>query len=386
MSIRRNAVLAMVLLGAVAGSSPVWAQGTVMTAESPSREITRGNSTVLTNGAFSVLAADAPQTVRVPDATWLQLQFSDFNLGRSTLRIRDLKTGELQTFTQAQLESWGGNTAMFNTDRLRISVKLAANERERVFYQLDKVIAGEPSFGTQTNCGADNRVASTERRVARIAPVGCTAWIIGDNLFLTAGHCGTQNRAGLMLQFNVPSSLANGQNVAPPVADQYAIDMTTARGANGGIGNDWAVFRVRPNTQTGLLPRAAQTRRFGLTPLTSAFAIANNRTLANVPNARITGFGSDTGATNQTNQTSTGRVTQLSGTSARYQVDTTGGNSGSPVFASTAPGVAFAIHTNGGCSANGSGSNSGTSFRNTTLWNTIMTSGATGLRLNPPLQ
>jgi len=375
----RKGALAMVLLGAVAGSSPVWAQGTVMTAEAPFNTITRANSTAGTNGAFSVLAADAPQTVSVPEATWLQLQFGDFNLGRSTLRVRDLKTGDVQTFTQAQLESWAGTTAMFNSNRVRISVKLAANERERVFYQLDKVIAGEPSFGVQTNCGVDNRVATTEPRVARISPVGCTAWIIADNLFLTAGHCGTQNRAGLMLQFNVPQSQANGANVNPPVADQYAIDQTTAVGVNGGIGNDYAVFRVRPNTQTGLLPRAAQTRRFALTAATSSFAISNNRT--NIPTLRISGFGTDTGATNQTNQTSTGPLTQLTGTSARYAVDTTGGNSGSPVF-SNASQVAIAIHTNGGCTANG-GNNSGTSFRNTALWNAIMRSGATGLRLNP---
>jgi hypothetical protein len=56
-----------------------------------------------------------------------------------------------------------------------------------------------------------------------------------------------------------------------------------------------------------------------------------------------------------------------------------GGNSGSPVF-STASQAAVGIHTNGGCGANG-----GTSFRNTTLWNAIMSAGDPGLSiLNSP--
>src|ERR1043165_9933850 len=132
MKLRLLAICVM-FLGSVAAAGSAWAQGEILTAESPFRVISRANSTVGTNGAFSRLAADRPQLVRVPNAEWLQLQVSNFNLGWSTLRIRDLDTGELQTFTQAQLEAWEGNTAMFNSSRLRISVELARNERQRVF-------------------------------------------------------------------------------------------------------------------------------------------------------------------------------------------------------------------------------------------------------------
>jgi V8-like Glu-specific endopeptidase len=190
---------------------------------------------------------------------------------------------------------------------------------------------------------------------------------VGNNLFLTAGHCVASGAT--TLQFNVPTSQADGRLVNPGVRDQYAVVQSSIVSRNSGIGNDWALFRVAANTQTGLLPRQAQGRQFSL---------ANNR---NITNARITGFGTDTGATNQTQQVHTGPFGAFSGSSATYAVDTTGGNSGSPV-ASSVSDVAVAIHTNGGCTASG-GVNSGTSFRNTTLWNAIRSTGDPGLILNP---
>src|SRR5690606_40921165 len=56
-----------------------------------------------------------------------------------------------------------------------------------------------------------------------------------------------------------------------------------------------------------------------------------------------------------------------SGTTMRYQVDTTGGNSGSPVI-DEATGEAVGVHTHGGCTTAGTGSNSGTSLFNTAFW------------------
>jgi V8-like Glu-specific endopeptidase len=373
MKLRIGLAICVMALGSVATAGSAWAQGQILTAEAPFRVISRANSTTGTNGAFSMLAADRPQLVQVRGAEWLQLQFSSFNLGWSTLRIRDLDTGELQTFTQAQLEAWEGRTAMFNSSRLRISVDRAQNERQRVFYQLDQIRVGDRNdtdivIGPQSICGTDNRVASTERRVGRIVPVGCTAWIVGNNLFLTAGHCVAGGRA-TTLQFNVPASQPSGALVNPGIRDQYSVVQSSIVSSNAGIGSDWALFRVAANTTSGLLPRQAQG---------SQFSLSNNRTPTN---ARITGFGTDTGVTNQTNQIHTGPFGAFSGTRATYSVDTTGGNSGSPV-ASSASDVAIAIHTNGGCTANG-GANSGTSFRNTTLWNAIRNTGDPGLILNP---
>lgn len=379
MKLRLGLAICGVLLGSVAATGSALAQGKILTAEAPYRVISRANSTEGTTAAFSKLAADSPQFVQVADATWLQLKFGSFNLGWSTLQIRDLESGELQTFTQAQLEAWEGRTAMFNSKQLLVSIERAPNERQSVYYELEGIIAGQPTttksrfnvniggVGTETVCGTDNRVASTDRRVGRLVPVGCTAWIVGNNTFITAGHCAA---AGLsMLQFNVPASQTNGRIVNPAASNQYAVVQSSIVFRNNGIGNDWAVFRVAANTQTGLLPRQAQGQQF---------ALSNNRTFANV---RVTGFGTDTGVTNQTNQTHAALFRTFSGTSATYVVDTTGGNSGSPVF-STTSNTAVAIHTNGGCTATG-GANSGTSFRNATLWNAIVNTGDAGLILNP---
>ena len=83
------------------------------------------------------------------------------------------------------------------------------------------------------------------------------------------------------VEFNVPASQANGTTVSPPVRDQYRVIAGSIVTQNTGIGNDWAIFAVLPNTQTGLLPAAAQ----GAT-----FQLSNTQNPANV---RITGFGVD---------------------------------------------------------------------------------------------
>jgi hypothetical protein len=129
------------------------------------------------------------------------------------------------------------------------------------------------------------------------------------------------------------------------------------------------VFQVLPNTQTGLTPAAAQ----GAT-----FQLSNTDNPAQV---RITGYGVDGPAPNfgaggprntqnQTQQTHGGTLSQNTGGATsgvlRYEVDTQGGNSGSPVIVEGGN-IAIGIHTNGGCTASG-GTNAGTSFRNAALW------------------
>jgi hypothetical protein len=71
---------------------------------------------------------------------------------------------------------------------------------------------------------------------------------------------------------------------------------------------------------------------------------------------RITGYGADSGESDNIQQTHAGPFVLDSGTTLGYQADTQGGNSGSPVIWDEAD-VAIGIHTHGGCS---SGSNKGT--------------------------
>ncbi len=133
-------------------------------------------------------------------------------------------------------------------------------------------------------------------------------------------------------------------------------------GEGQGLGKDWAVFTVGPNSNTGLTPFQAQGGFFRTTN--------GNPAVGNT--IRVTGMGLDntpvgsTGnrnAQNFTNQTSTGGYVgeSISGSNIwhRYAVDTTGGSSGSPVMWGS---FTVGIHTNAGCAANGTGANSGTSF------------------------
>src|SRR4029079_15407648 len=100
----------------------------------------------------------------------------------------------------------------------------------------------------------------------------------------------------------------------------------TFQGNGFPLGNDWCVFRVSENSNTHLLPHQVYGLPFRITrvlPATNA-------------NLRVTGFGTDTGTANKTNQTATGPFNgETSGTGTvrlDHSVDTEGGNSGSPII------------------------------------------------------
>ena len=126
---------------------------------------------------------------------------------------------------------------------------------------------------------------------------------------------------------------------------------------DGGVGNDWGVFRVFNNSNTGLQPISAQN---------ASFTLAQDFGPSTI---RITGYGVDGGTRNQTQQTHAGPNDGSSGTTMRYRTDTEGGNSGSPVI-DEATGRAVGVHTHGGCSFFG-GSNKGTSTFNSAFWNAL---------------
>ena len=147
-------------------------------------------------------------------------------------------------------------------------------------------------------------------------PVGCTGWLTDRGVLLTAGHC--TGATMQLIEFNVPSSQANGATVASRVRDQYRVIAGSIVTQNTGLGNDRAIFRVLPNTQTGLLPQAAQGATFQLS------------ITENPANVRLTGFGVDgpapnfgagAGPGNATNQTQQTHVGTLS-------LNTGGANSG----------------------------------------------------------
>lgn len=345
--------------------------------------------------------------IQIEGAHWLQLQFSEFRLGDGQLKVSS--SVDEQTFTQDQLGDWEGLTAAFNGSEVVITLTPGASREisakvgdviiglpgaspevgpETVWRPLINLLGNnlerfiptdtmrqpdgsglEEGFAPEAVCGSvDDRAASNHPAVGRIMPIGCTGWIIKDGRLLTAGHC--IRTSTKIVEFNAPASSASGATVPPPVRDQYRVIASSIVDEYTGVGNDWAVFKVLPNTQTGLNPIDAQK---------ASFTVSNT---ANPSKVRITGYGVDgppphfgnplpRNADNQTQQTHTGKLTQNSGGSnrgtLRYMVDTQGGNSGSPVIVEGTE-QTIGIHTNGGCATSG-GTNAGTSFRNQALWN-----------------
>ena len=292
------------------------------------------------------------QVVEVAGAPWLRLAFSDADLGaHSYLTLTSLADGAQQRLDAARLAEWYNTSAYFNGDAVEVALHVAPGDRG-VFVRMSEVTVGEVG-APESQCGpTDDRQHSDDPKAGRLLSVGCTAWLIHDDKIVSAGHC-TQSGASV-LEFNVPLSTAGGGLNHPGPEDQYSVDQTSRQYVNGGIGNDWGVFRVFDNAQTGLQPSEAQG---------AIFFVAQDLT---PPIIRITGYGVDSGVDNQTQQTHTGPNFGSSGTTMRYQVDTEGGNSGSPVI-DEATGHAVGVHTHGGCTSGG-GNNSGTSLFNTAFW------------------
>ena len=284
-------------------------------------------------------------------ANWIRVFFEEVTLSGdiqqgngSYLTITSMLDGDQQFLNAQHVEEWHNSTAYLNGDAVLVELWAYPNTGPNRFV-VDKATTGLPPILQESQCGpTDDRVASNDPRSSRLLPVGCTSWLINDDCgcFITAGHC---TFAANVVQFNVPLSNPNGSLNNPPASDQYSVDFTS-RQTNGGqgIGNDYAYFGTFPNSNTGLTPRQAQG---------SSFVIANPPAFSSNQIIRITGYGTDGGTANQTQQTHAGpRVANSGSTTLEYQADTTGGNSGSPVI-HEATGQAIGVHTHAGCSSTG---------------------------------
>ena len=292
--------------------------------------------------------------VRVEGAPWLRLQFKDVRLQPgSRLRITSLQDGAQQHLDAKTLKQWRNTSAYFNGSAVRVEL-LPAGGTVGNRFSIEQVMVGLAApVQPESQCGGtDDRVPSNLPSRARLLEVGCTANLMANGCFITAGHCMSSPSLVNVVEFNVPASTASGGLNHPPPSDQY---LPTSQRAfkNAGIGNDWGVFTVSPNSETGLMPLQAQGA--GLALATSVPSVGNT--------VVITGYGVDNGTANQTQQVSNGPITLVNTTSTRleYKADTEGGNSGSAVLVGDA---VAAIHTNGGCSTGGSGANSGTLYTN----------------------
>jgi V8-like Glu-specific endopeptidase len=300
--------------------------------------------------------------VQVAGARWLRLKFDRIELAdevsadlqsvaRSTLRITSLQDGAVQELTAAHCRQWRNTTAYFNGDTVLVEV-IAPPTTTANRVVLSSAVAGLANPPQQSICGSvDDRVPSNDPRIARLLPIGCTAWIIDDcnHCMLTAGHCTTWIE---VVEFNVPSSAADGTLVHPAPSHQYAVDLSSVQtGDIETVGDDWGYFGVFANPITGLMPFQTQG--------SVSYAIAPPPPFDPSLQLRVTGYGiDDTPRTaNQVQQTSVGLWDGGDLTSLFHTVDTTTGSSGSPIIWD-ATGIAIGIHTQGGCIPSG-GENGG---------------------------
>ncbi len=309
-------------------------------------------------------------TIFIPGAAALRLEFDRVLLAGfvsdgsgSVLRIRSLFDGAEQRLDARHVEQWQNTSAYFNGDEVVIEIVAKPGTGENTL-RMSVVQAQFEPFVDRSICGpTDDRVPSTDNRIARLLPIGCTGWLIDDcnSCFLTAGHCSERDSDISVVQFNVPFSDSDGTLNHPPPEDQYAVDVSSRQSNDGqGVGNDYAYFGVFPNSNTGLTPAEAygEVFRMAMPPPVDDQDI------------RITGYGvTGSGVPRewyQTQKTHEGPYFSFSGTTLSYQTDTTGGNSGSPVV-NDETGKAIGIHTHAGCGS--SSGNKGTGINHNGLQN-----------------
>ncbi|MCZ6601260.1 MAG: hypothetical protein O7A07_10485 [Acidobacteria bacterium] len=287
-------------------------------------------------------------------ADWVRVFFgSETQLPpEASIRLTSLQDGAQQSLSAETLAQWQNSSAYFNGPEVLVElISPPGGDGGRVV--VVGLWAGVSVYVTESICFSDGRILSSDARAARLLFQGCTGWLLNECL-VTAGHCMAGNN---VVQFNVPLSSVFGVVNHPPPSDQYSVDTGSQQFFDPGIGvppgDDWAYFGVFPNSQTGLTPLQAQGAHYVLASNTPA---AVNQSL------RLTGYGVDStpSENSQVQQTEAGPLHDFFETTLAYQVDTTGGSSGSAVEEEGSQRV-IGIHTNAGCTASG-GDNFGTAI------------------------
>lgn len=285
-------------------------------------------------------AAVYERTIAIPNASWLRLHFSRARLAPgSFVLVTSLRDGEVHRLEASDLANWKNSTAYMNGDRLDVRLIAAPGSRENRLV-IEEIEAGMTNPALNANesktlpttrgdsnqcgiCGTDDRTPSTQTWSGRIMPAGCTGSVIcEDSTVISAGHCVQANQ---VIQFNVPASTPGPNNacnlVNPPVADQFPIQVVSS--VNGGVGNDWAVYRSGVNSlNQKAFQRYGQLKRLASAPASGGAA------------TEIFGYGVDlTCAVSQTQRRSLGTIATRQAEYYTYNNDVRGGNSGSAFLA-----------------------------------------------------
>jgi V8-like Glu-specific endopeptidase len=199
----------------------------------------------------------------------------------------------------------------------------------------------------KTICGSeDDRKPSFDLKVGRlnseIGNGGCTVTMIGSTCAISAGHC---KSTFVNAEFNTPETDKNGFAPTSKPEDIYKIDKSSIDYETG-MGNDWAVLKIKANEITGKFPGDV----YGHYNVNFDKEIDSGT-------VRITGYGySSNSKRSFIQQENAGEIMERKETSygeiLTYRVDTMGGNSGSSVIDVNSNEV-IAIHTHGGCRSTG---------------------------------
>lgn len=310
--------------------------------------------------------------VTAEDAPWLRLAFDaaifsgEAGVDGSYFRITSSFDGAQQILNARTIQEWGNTSAYFNGDDVIVElIAYPDTGRNRVI--MSSVTAGDGApLVWESICGpTDDRQLSSDPRQGRLT-TGCTAWLYNDpegcgNSFGTAGHCISGGTSNAVVQFNVPLSNNNGSKNHPPPEDQFPVQQSSIQSNGGqGVGNDYAIFRTFTNPNTGMTPYQWMGAKYDL-----ASTAAN---VATGDPIRITGYGTVSSPVSPTwnvvQKTHVGPFSSLAtGTTLRYVTDTSGGNSGSPVYHDNNETV-IGVHTHAGCNSTG-GANHGTGIQHT---------------------
>ena len=194
----------------------------------------------------------------------------------------------------------------------------------------------------------DSRVPITDNRIARLrTPTGtgtfiCTAWLISNGAFVTAGHCIRDEFKQSTLEFDVPLSKASGKINHSKAENRYSVIGPMGQAyTEGKCTSDWAVFKGGTNN-IGQTPIEKQENYFYV----SDTDLAVNDTIT------VPGYGtnSDLPCANGTGcqpiyhdvlQQGAGVIIDSQHDYYSYNADTMPGASGAPIISD---GIVVAIH------------------------------------------
>jgi V8-like Glu-specific endopeptidase len=320
---------------------------------------------------------------------WVRVSFSESHLTEgSALYIYNPRDGAIQRLDALNLERWGKTSAFFNGGNVDVSIVCPLKGGcLNSFVKVDALYEGtavspslliqneEGDIGTLDLCERpyDRRLPSSDKRAGRyLGGGGCTGNLMEDGCFLTAEHCKQNADSSGVMQFQVPPSLdlGNGKYALqhPHPDDQYVADPESYQLSNKYWGNDWMYFGVFANSNTNKTPLEAQRDAFVLVDKQAQPPKAND--IMQVIGYGVNTEGYDTGEDggpvltewNQYQRSHVGfhRSNKFNYTASPqrlelfYEVDATGGNSGSAVI-DVASGLVVGIHNTAGCTFSGNG-------------------------------